>query len=37
MFGSNNGETMEMLESLYLILSRAMNAWFKFIYALFKA
>lgn len=35
MFGSNNGETMEMLEKLYLILSRTMNAWFKFMQAIF--
>ena len=37
MFGSNNSDTMKTLESLYLILSRAMDAWFKFVYALFKA
>ncbi len=37
MFGSNNGETMEMLEKLYLILSRTFNAWFKFMQALFNA
>ena len=37
MFGSNNTQTMEMLEKLYLILSRTFNAWFNFVYALFKA
>lgn len=36
MFGSNNGETIDMLEKLYLILSRAMTAWLNFMAALFK-
>lgn len=36
MFGSNNTQTIEMLESLYLILSRTFNAFFKFIYALYQ-
>ena len=37
MFGSNSGDTMEMMEKLYLILSRTMNAFFKFMQAIFNA
>ncbi len=36
MFGTNDSQLMEMLESIYLIISRAFNAFFKFVYALYK-
>ncbi len=35
MFGSNNGETMKKLETIYLIISRAFNAFFKMIQELY--
>lgn len=36
MFGTNDNKLMEMLESIYLVISRAFNAFFKFVYALYQ-
>ncbi len=37
MFGSNDAETMNLIYRLYMILSRAATAWFKFIQALYNS
>lgn len=37
MFNSNDSQTMDMIYTIYMLISRTFTAWFKFIESLYNS